>query len=169
MEVKEFDHLNPENPDQLADYLRQVSHTLGFIHVYRFLPVSEQHRKIERKQGEGWPVAMLSYDQIYKALKNSKDEGRALGALICGYLEDIGVGIYREIDKTDSKALSFLMAQMLGFSHQTGMGKLYSEATVQKGPQLLTTLLADMEVVGEWVRRSNKKVIKTTMQYALRN
>ena len=67
---------------------------------------------------------MLSYDQIYKALKNSKDEGRALGALVCGYLEDTGVGIYREIDKPDGKALAFLMAQMLGISDQTGMGSL---------------------------------------------
>jgi hypothetical protein len=50
---------------------------------------------------------------------------------------------------------------MLGFPHQTGMGKLYSEATGQRGPQLLTALLADMEVVGEWVRRSNEKIMKT--------
>jgi hypothetical protein len=71
------------------------------------------------------------------------------------------VGIYREIGKPDGKALAFLMVQMLGFPHQTGMGKLYSEATVQRGPQLLTALLADMEVVGEWVRRSNEKIMKT--------
>jgi hypothetical protein len=161
VEVKEFDHLNPENPEQLADYLRRVSHTLGFIYVYRFLPSAEQHRKIERKRRKGWPVAMLSYDQIYNALRNSKDEARALGALICHYLEDIGVGIYREIGKPDGKALAFLMVQMLGFPGQTGMGKLYGEATVQRGPQLLTALLADMEVVGEWVRRSNEKIMKT--------
>lgn len=161
IEVKEFDHLNPENPDQLADYLRRVSHARGFIHVYRFIPRLDQHRKIEHKRRKGWPVATLSYDEIYKALRSSKDEGRSLGALICHYLEEIGVGIYREIGTPDSKALAFLMVQMLGFPHQTGMGKLYSEATVQRGPPLLTTLLADLEVVGEWVRRSNEKIMKT--------
>jgi hypothetical protein len=154
VEVKEFDHLNPENPAQLADYIRQLSRGLGFIHLHRFLPSSEH------KQKDGWPVAMLSYDQIYNALRNLKDEGRALGALICHYLEDIGVGIYREIGKSDSKALSFLLVQMLGFPNQTNMGRLHSQAAVQRGPQILTALLADAEVIGEWVRRGNDRIIK---------
>ncbi len=161
IEVKEFDHLNPENPYQLADYLKLVSNGLGFIHVHRFLPIAKEHRKILRKAKNNLPVSMLSYDQIHKALKDSKDEGRALGALVCHYLEDIGVGVYQQIQKRDGKALAFLMAQMLGFPSKTGMGKLQSEATVRRGPQLVTTLLGDMEVMGEWLRRPNESIMPT--------
>lgn len=161
MEVKEFDHLAAQNPEQLSDYLGQVSDRVGFVHVHRFLPPQKETATIERKIKHGWPVAMLSYDQIYKAVKNAADEQRALGALLCDYLEDIGVGIYRPVNRDDRKALAFLMAQMLGFLHQHGMGRLQSEAAVRRGPQLISLLLGNVEVIGEWLRQQNEAIMRT--------
>lgn len=161
MEVKEFDHLAAQNPEQLSDYLDKVSEDAGFIHVHRFLPPPKETAKIERKINNGWPVAMLSYDQIYKAIRGAAQEQRALGALLCDYLEEIGVGIYRQVTRDDRKALAFLLAQMLGFPHQAGMGKLQSDATVRRGPQLISLLLSDVEIVGEWVREPNEDIMRT--------
>lgn len=161
MEVKEFDRLSPSNPDQLGDYLGKVSKSVGFVHVHRFLPPFSERSKIDKKIDRGWPVALLSYDQIYKAVTNAVEERRALGALLCDYLEDIGVGIYRPVSRGDRKALAFLMAQMLGFPHQAGMGKLQSDATVRRGPQLLSQLLGNIEVIAEWVRLPNEKIMRT--------
>jgi hypothetical protein len=89
MEVKEFDHLAPQNPKQISDYLSQISEGVGFVHVHRLLPPAKETSKIQRKMEQGWPVAMLSYDQIYKTVRNAAEEQRALGALLCNYLEDI--------------------------------------------------------------------------------
>jgi hypothetical protein len=160
MEVKEFDHLSPENPDQLTDYLGQVSERKGFVHVYRFLPSPSERSKIEKKAARGMPVAMLSYNQVYKAVIDAVEEKRALGALLCDYMEDIGVGIYRSVTKDDRKPLAFLMAQMLGFPHQTGMGRLQGEETVRRGPDLISQLLGNIEVVGEWARRPNEEMMR---------
>ena len=158
--MKEFDHLAPQNPEQTSDYLRQVSQRVGFVHVHRFVPPREETAKIERKIENGWPVAMLSYDQIYKSVRNAAEQQRALGALLCDYLEDIGVGIYRKVDRNDRRALAFLMAQMLGFPPQAGMGRLQGEAAVRRGPQLISLLLGNVEVIGEWVRQSNKDIMR---------
>ena len=158
MEVKEFDHLAPGNLDQLVDYLDQVSERAGFVHVHRFLPPPAETAKIERKRQSGWPVAMLSYDQIYKAVSNAAEEQRPLGALLSYYLEDIGVGIYRPVAKDDRKALEFLMAQMLGLGAWAGM---QSEEVVRRGPKLIGQLLANVEVIGEWVRQHNETIMRT--------
>jgi hypothetical protein len=78
---------------------------------------------------------MLSYDQIYEAVRNaSEDPKTALAALLCNYLEDIGVGIYRPVLKDDRKALDFLMAQMLGLPAWAGMP---SEDVAHGGPRLI--------------------------------
>jgi hypothetical protein len=117
IEVKEFDHLAPQNPEQLSDYLSLVSRHVGFVHLHRFLPSPKERAKIKKKAEAGWPVAMLSYDQIYKAVANAAKEQRALGALLCDYLEDIGVGIYRPVSSDDRKALAFLSHSVVAYDH----------------------------------------------------
>jgi hypothetical protein len=129
--------------------------------VHRFLPPPEERAKIDKKAKLGMPVALLSYDQIYKAVMNAAEERRALGALLRDYLEDIGVGIYQPVSTDDRKALAFLMVQMLGFPHQTRMGKLQSDATVRSGPELIKQLLGNIEVVAEWVRLPNEGIMPT--------
>jgi hypothetical protein len=78
--------------------------------------------------------------------------------LLCDYLEDIGVGIYRPVAKDDRKALEFLMAQMLGLGAWAGM---QSEEVVRRGPKLIGQLLANVEVIGEWVRQHNETIMRT--------
>jgi hypothetical protein len=159
MEVKEFDHLNPENLRQVLDYLNQVSAELAFVYIYRFLPERDVYNAILREQRRGRPVALVSYDKIYLALKNSTDQNRPLAILVCSYLEDIGVGVYRDIDvkRKNGGAAKFLLAQMLGFPGAAGMGKLQSDAAVRAGPELVKALLGNIEVVGEWIRAANEK------------
>jgi hypothetical protein len=161
IEVKEFDNSSPTNPQQLADYLDRVRDDLGLIYVYRFLPELEFYNKILRPMKQGKPVVPLSYDEIYEVLARQMEPDRPVAKLVCSYLEDIGVGIYTEIDLKgdEGSASKFLLAQMLAFPQAAGMGRLQGADSVRKGPELLKKLLGNIEYIGEWIRDENLKII----------
>ena len=161
MEVKEFDHLNPENPEQLSDYLRQVSAEQCFVYIYRFLPQPEICQKIAHEQQRKRPVGFISYDKIYSALKTLTNQNRPLATLVRSYLEDIGVGVYPDIDlkHKDRTAAMFVLVQMLGLSQYNRMGRLQGDQSVRAGPDLIKALLGNIEVVGEWIKAANTKSI----------
>jgi hypothetical protein len=161
IEVKEFDNSNPTNPQQLSDYLDLVRKDVGLIYVYRFLPELEFYNKILQPMKQGKPVVPLSYDEIYEALARQTEPNRPIAKLVCSYLEDIGVGIYRKIELKGEQgsAAKFLLAQMLGFPHAAGMGRLQGADSVRAGPELLKALLGDIEYIGEWIRQANLKIV----------
>ena len=80
-EVKEFDHLNPTNLDQIVDYLRQVKKGVGFVCVYRFLPQPDVVERI-RELSDEYPATLLSYNEIHEALKPAGTEVSPLARLI---------------------------------------------------------------------------------------
>lgn len=151
-EIKEYDDINPKNDKQIDDYLKEASRGLGFIYVYRFSPQQEYYQRLLAAQHSGKPVATLSYDEIYRVLSK---QGAPIANLLCKYLEDIGVGVYRALDQTERKHLSFLLVQLLGFPHKTGMGKLQSQSAAESIPLYFETFLGNAEVIGEAIRRSN--------------
>lgn len=161
IEVKEFDHSNQTNPEQLADYLALVRDDVGFVYVYRFLPKPELCKGISRAIKQRKPVALLSYEEIYTALREQIPADRPIAKLVCSYLEDIGVGIYREIDLKGEQgpAAKFLLAQMLAFPHAAGMGRLQGADNVRAGPELMKELLGNVEYIGELIRDANIKII----------
>jgi hypothetical protein len=163
-EVKEYDGNNPYNPAQLTDYLTWVSDKTGFVYISRFAPEPDAARRILAKRKTGAPVASIRYHEIYNALKANlkRKPDCPLTRMICDYLEDIGVGTYRVIDlKKEGTYLAFLLTQMLGFPHQQGMGKLHSDLAVSKAPELMRELFGNLEVLGEWARYKNRKLIGT--------
>ncbi|MFQ3453886.1 hypothetical protein PMN64_11275 [Bradyrhizobium sp. UFLA01-814] len=164
VEVKEYDNKTPTNGAQLNDYLKVVNNEVGFLYVYRFRPRPADLQKLTAARSKGRPVALMRYDDIYKALNNG-DRG-PLANLVCRYLEDIGVGVYQPINLNgqDSSTAKFLLVQMLGIRHKTGLGRLQSAASVIAGPQLLNKLLANMEVIGERIRDSNPRLIPARFQ-----
>lgn len=156
MEIKEFDHRSFGNPEQARDYVREAKRTgAAFIYVSRFLPDEKVREQIEIA-AHRHPVVMINYDEIYKALL-SEDSDRPISRLICSYLEDIGVGVYRALSlKGDpSKSTSFMLVQMLGLPHQTGMGRMQSAESAAGAPDVLKAMLSNIEALAEWFRVPN--------------
>ncbi|WFU81336.1 hypothetical protein QA645_00865 [Bradyrhizobium sp. CIAT3101] len=164
VEVKEYDNKSPANGAQLTDYLRAVTNEVGFLYVYRFRPSEADIRKLTAARSKGRSVAVLRYDDIYRALNNGAQG--PLANLVCRYLEDIGVGVYQSIslNREDSSTAKFLLVQMLGMPHQTGLGRLQSAASVTAGPQLMNKLLGNVEVIGERVRDANSSLLPARFQ-----
>ncbi|MCW2189471.1 hypothetical protein AB7M45_002241 [Bradyrhizobium elkanii] len=164
VEVKEYDNKSPANGAQLTDYLRVVTNEVGFLYVYRFRPSEADIRKLTAARSKGRSVALLRYDDIYRALNNGAQG--PLANLVCRYLEDIGVGVYQSINLNgqDSSTAKFLLVQMLGMPHQTGLGRLQSASSVTAGPQLMNKLLGNVEVIGERVRDANSSLLPARFQ-----
>lgn len=142
-EVKEYDDTNPNNDKQIDDYLIEAERGIGFIYVYRFNPQQEYYRRLAALQNSRKPVVTISYGEIYKTLKK---EDAPLASLLCRYMEDIGVGVYREFERSDDRPVSFLLVQLLGFPNKTGLGRLQSDEATRSVPKLFETLLGNMEV-----------------------
>jgi hypothetical protein len=49
---------------------------------------------------------------------------------------------------------------MLGFPHQHNLGKLHSDSAIDAVPELLKTVNANVEFLGEWVRAANPALFR---------
>jgi len=161
-EVKEYDHKNSDNDEQISDYLKTISEkkNLGLIFVYRFNPEREYFLRLLRRERKGKkPVATIGYTEIYVVLRSKR---RPLADLLCNYLEDIGVGVYQRLnlaaDDRQGRSLLFLFIQMLGISEYHGNRQLQSDEAARIMPELIETLFANVEFIGECMRRSNRSL-----------
>ncbi|WP_441228225.1 hypothetical protein AB7813_14735 [Tardiphaga sp. 20_F10_N6_6] len=161
-EVKEFDGAHSKhNTSQLEDYLRMVKPDRGFVYVYRFLPDDRTRRRLEAEQEKDRPVALLSYDRIHSTLSRLDQMKAPLARLLCSYMEDIGVGIYTKLNLRgdDKSAAIFLLSQILGMPHASGFKKNQSDQSVRRGADIIKLMYSNTEVLMEWMRHSNTKIM----------
>lgn len=159
IEIKEDDiSVKEKNRAQLIQYInyaRENSKTINKIrlaYVSRFAPDENILSLIEGSKETAYEVR---FRDILKGLKISTGP---LGKLVRNYLEDIGVATYRHINisSIEGKALTFMTAKMLGFPHSGGLGRNNSVATISTIPDLMQKFFGNLELVGDWVRSSNK-------------
>jgi hypothetical protein len=76
----------------------------------------------------------------------------------------IGVASYGRIDLNPSskqgRQVAFMLTQMLGFPHFHNLGRLQSDTAIDAVPDLIRTLIANVEFLGEWVRTSNMDLFR---------
>lgn len=154
-EVKEDDVKNPRNSDQLDDYLKQAAKGIPFIHLSRYSLEPSELKKIQRAAKRN-PVVSLRYREIYKALFR---EGGPVSCMVCEYLEDLGMASYKSIN-LESSTLKWGVAQMLGFPHAHGLGKINSLETVTQFPAMLQSIAGNLEFLGETVKDENDEIRK---------
>ena len=159
VEIKEDDiSVKEKNRTQLIqyiDYARENSkngNKIRIAYVSRYAPDENILSLIEGSKGTTYEVRFRG---ILKGLKSNTG---TLGKLVRNYLEDIGVATYRHIDinSTEGKTLTFMTAKMLGFPHSGGLGRNNSVATISTIPDLMQKFFSNLELIGDWVRSSNK-------------
>jgi hypothetical protein len=167
VEVKEDDFRNPNNTEQVADYISMLGTAPTknrrrplFVHVSRFSPVAKDQEELARAVRLGKPVRLLRYRGIYEALSGRSGP---VGDMLRDYLEDIGVASYSGIDlepEQDGKSVAFLLTQVLGFPHRHGLRRLHSDRAITEVPALFKKLFGNLEVIGEWVKNANPLVFR---------
>jgi hypothetical protein len=75
-------------------------------------------------------------------------------------MEDNNVVGYRMVDLQRNKQLSFLLTQLLGFPGKAGMGKQGSDDAVSAGPEILSKMFGNLEMLGDWIRGENLNLIR---------
>lgn len=158
-EVKVDDLKSDGNPAQLADYINWVACDPGclFVHVSRYFSQSLSD-ELARAESSG-RIISLRYRNLHDVAQQFAQEGRSpLAAMLVEFLEEMGVTNYEKVDlETESKALTFLVTQVSGFPHFTGMGRLQDRTTTDLSAQLLARLINNMKAIGEWLFESDSK------------
>ena len=156
IEIKEDDVRNPSNYAQILDYLELG---LPFVYLSRFPPEGTGGGTLEAAMKEGQPVASMRYRDLHRILR---DNERPFAVMLREYLEDIGVGTYRQIeDEVKDRSLAFALTQILGFPHAQGLGRLHTKEAIKAVPQLMQRMLDNLEYAAEWVRQANRPSIRT--------
>lgn len=168
IEIKEDDVQAPKNPTQIQDYLSVTTTMLvpreqqiRFVHVSRYALPDREQAMLDKASRNGKLVCQLRYRKIYEILKKSDSP---IGRLIQEYLEDIDVATYEVFDIGSSKGgkpLSFLLTQVLGFRHASGLGKLHSDHAVTEFPKIVKILFGNLEVLAEWMKSVNRTIFRT--------
>lgn len=153
VEVKEDDIGNPGNAAQLDDYLAQARAGIPFLHLSRFALEPEDRDRLAEAGADG-VVASLRYREIPAALPDGP-----ITAMIKTYLEDIDVGMYQPIGPDEDRSVAFSLAQMLGFPHAHGLGRLHAERSVGAFPKLLKRMFDNVEYVAESIHQENRALI----------
>jgi hypothetical protein len=160
IEVKEDDVASTHNAEQLRDYRRAVESDPDlplqptFAHVSRFVvPENDKRLLQEFRRGQ---LIEVRYRDIHRELTRADGP---VAMMFRDYLEDIGVASYRMLPN-DDRHLAFLLAQMFGFPHQHGLGKLYSAAAIRTAPEIIATLIGNTEVFGDWIQEANQSICR---------
>ncbi len=156
IEVKEDDVRNPSNYAQILDYLKSG---LPFVYLSRFPPEGRGGGTLEAAAKKGQPVASIRYRDLHRILR---DNERPFAVMFREYLEDIGVGTYRQIeDEITDRSIAFALTQILGFPHAQGLGRLHTKEAIKAVPQLMQRMLDNLEYTAEWVHQANRPSIRT--------
>jgi len=164
IELKDEDHKSSGNEMQLDDYLSYTPQLVGwvpFIHISKHFEPNAFARIKKLQENYGRHVASLRYHDIYAALSTAalNKASAPIANMICNYLEDIGVGGYREINvKKDNKHYAFLLSQMLGFPNRHGLKVKHSRDSVNDIPETFKKLYGNLDVIGDWVLEANPAV-----------
>ena len=68
---------------------------------------------------------------------------------------------YETIDLVkERKEICFFLAQVLGFPHRNGLGRLYSNKAVRAAPSYMEKLYGNAEVIGNWLKDFNPSLIR---------
>ena len=84
--------------------------------------------------------------------------------MIWEYLEDIDVGIYKQIDmeaNKDGKDMAYLVVRTCMFRWNPGLGKLHSDNAINSMHNLCNTVFGNLEFLAERIRAANPDMFRT--------
>jgi len=157
-EVKQADIRGHSVTGQLVDYrteVRRARNAVCFSLVSEFEPYDEHKRIIEQSWGKGHSK-VVRFHALAAALEKRGD--RPAVKLLLDYMKEQRMTGYTPLPKKSDRDLKLLMTKLLPLRHAHGLGKLLNNDSIQGIPQLLGTLLRNVQHMEDWLRVANEEI-----------